>query len=438
MADEDLELEGDELDDEQEGTTGQESDELEEQGAGDGEDAPTENKWTARRSLSELLEEADDASAAKPDKKPATPTGKAKPAAEELEGDDLDDDDDEEDLDDDDDELEEEDARKRSTDADQAKPKEGAAKARYSVKAADGKAFEFELQPGTSIQFKADGRDVEVKSIDDLVQLAQKGAAFDRKTSEQGQVIARLESTSSTLSEQLATLRTTAEETLMAALFDREKRQELRRALAPFRDPEYRKGVEAQQELEANKQEKKASDEQQLETKRAEFWTGVGTEIKKEIANAEHLTDDDALEIAKRYHAGYLQSYEAKFAELKASGVAEQNAAQQANQHALAHFTEKNLRRVVRGLNAELAEERRAIAKGKRAAPADKKAAEAEAQRHNNKTKQKQEQRRRSPKLTGGGANPGGRTPGATPRAARPLTFAQRMERATAQLRGTD
>ncbi|MFL5912771.1 MAG: hypothetical protein ACJ768_19670 [Gaiellaceae bacterium] len=431
MAD-DVELEDlEEIDEPQDPTT-EALEDLEETDVDDVDDAPTGNKWANRRSLSEMLEEADEAAPSKADKKPVTPTA---PKGKELEGDgeDLDDDDDDEELD------EEEEAPKRDTTATQEKPKaDGAAKARYAVKGADGKAFEFELEEGTSIQFKADGRDVEVKSIDDLVQLAQKGAAFDRKTSEQGQIISRLESTTGTLTEQLATLRTTAEETLMAALFDREKRQELRRALAPYRDPEFRKGVEAQQELEANKQEKQATEEQQLEEKRTEFWQGVGTEIKKEITNAEHLTDDDAIEIARRFHAGYVQSYQTKLAELVAGGLSEEKAAPKANEFAASHFTEKNLRRVVRGLNAELADERTgAKKKGAKpvAASRDPKAGQAEAEAHNRTTKKKLEQRRVAPKLAGGGALPGGRAPGATARPAKPLTFAQRMERAGRTLR---
>lgn len=404
------------------------------------DDAPTENKWNARRSLSELLEE-DDAAKAKPaaaaGKKPAAPTGKAEGAKGDVDVDD------EEDLDDDDDdELEEpkRDAKKDEPAADDKKKGESG-KPRYSVKGADGKAFAFELQPGTSIQFQGDGKPVEVKSIDELVQLAQKGVAFDRKTSEQGQQIATLKTSAEKLQGIVKTTRESAEATLMAALFDREARQKLRVALAPYRDPEYRKGVEAQQKLAEQEKEGKATEEQQVEEKRTEFWTAVGSDIRLEIGKTANLTADDAMEVATRFHLGYQRSYEAKFSELTAAGVDEATANQQANTHAFNYFTEKNLRRVIRGLDAELAEER----KGKKPAadkekPRDKAAADKATQAHNRKLDDKLAQRRRSPRLQGGGAVPGARSGGRAPTdaPAKPRTFAQRMDGAYGLLRGED
>lgn len=431
MAD-DIELEDGDAVDEQDAPIERDDTALED-GGDDVDDTPTENKWNARRSLSEMLED-EDADKAKPasssSRKPATPTAKS----EEPAGDDDDELDEDEDLDEDDD-VDEDGEPSQDPKSSQASKGEGASgKPRYAVKGADGKAFEFELEKGTSIQFKADGRDVEVKSMDELVQLAQKGAAFDRKTSEQGQHIQRLAARETELQQTVDEVRKTAEETLLAALFNRDARQKLRAALAPFRDPAYREGVEAKAQLAQQKEQAKESQQAEVETKRAEFWAGVGSEIRKELANAEHLTDDDAIEVATRFHNGYARAYEAKFAELRAAGVPEAKANADANAHAFSYFNEKNLRRVVRGLNAELAEERKSVAKTKGGKtrpgkPASAAAATAEATAHNKKLDQQLERRRRTPRLQGGGASPGGssgRTPQDSP--AKPRTFAQRMD----------
>jgi hypothetical protein len=322
------------------------------EGVDDGEgrgDAPTENKWAARRSLSEMLEEADEAAKPKPDA-PKRPT---------ADGEDEEDEEEEQPK-----PKDGQEPKKPESDAKPDADKAKGEKARYTVKGADGKSFEFRLEPGTSIQFKGDGRDVEVKSMDELVQLAQKGAAFDRKTTEQGQRIGALETRERTLADQLTATRTAAEQTLLAALFDEEKAEALRKALEPYRDPKFREGQEAIEREAQRKTKEKETEEQTVESKRTEFWQGVGSDIKAELAGGkfEHLTSDDAMEIATRFHAGYAQAFTSKFAELKAAGTPEATAHQQANSHAFSHFTEKNLRRVMRGLNAELAEERAAAA----------------------------------------------------------------------------
>jgi hypothetical protein len=413
--------------------------------------APTENKWAARRSLSEMLED-DDAEQAKQGKpaKQATPAKSAtRPTVTPTaagEGDDEALDEDDEDLDD----AEQAKQGNKTTPDQGKKDGEGAAKEtskpRYTVKGPDGKAFAFELTPGTAIQFKADGKDVEATSIDALVQLAQKGAAYDRKTTEQGHQIAQLRTRETELQTHLKTVRTTAEQTLLAALFDDEKAEALRKALAPYQDPEYRKGIEAQEQLAQREQADQQTETQQLEAQRTEFWQGVGADIRAELTSGkfEHLTDADAMDVATRFHQGYSQAYTAKFEALKAAGTPEAQAHAQANTHAFAHFTEKNLRRVMRGLNAELAEERTASGKKKpagqgrdpNAKPADERSARAAADAHNKTTTDKLEQRRRAPRLQGGGAAPGnaGRVPAPT----KPRTFAERMDTAFSLLRTGD
>ena len=433
---------GDELDTTSGAPSDQESDQLEDGhddgGDAGGEDAPTENKWNARRSLSELLED-DDAEkakatpAARSSRKPAPPTGDA-------EGDEGDEelDDDEEELDDDEDLDEEEDAPKRGAKQGQeAGDQKGASgKPRYTIKGADGKTFAFELEKGASIQFKGDGRDIEVKSVDELVQLAQKGAAFDRKTSEQGKTIAELTTARDETRQLLSQVRKTAEQTLMAALFDREARQKLRAALKPYRDPQVRQAAEVLEREAEQQKETQRSEEQIAEGKRQEFWQGVGAEIRTQLEHFEHLTNDDALEIATRFHAGYSRAYDAKFAELTKGGTPEEQANRLANEAAVAELSDRNLRRVMRGLNAELAEERRGR-KGKAArTPTDPTAARQAAEAHNPTTHRKLEQRGRTPRLQGGGGAPGGTSRSQAP--AKPRTFAQRMDSAIGMLRNPD
>lgn len=320
--------------------------------------------------------------------------------------------------------------------------------ASYTIVDADGDEAELEWPDGAKIRFKADGKPVEVKSLDELVTYAQKGVAFDRRSSEWGRERSELSRTLSDLEQQVKD----AEEVILKAVFgDKEVRAHLRKQLRPFRDPAVRDLAAKAQELE----ERKASDKQQAERQREEiagqFWEAVDRELAEAMKDREYVDAEDAPAIKERFYQNYLEFRDAlveKFkGEAKALNVSEEVAVAKANEVAATYLTEENLRTVVQAFEDHYASRagRKAGARprnGARARPQanagdanedlDEAADRTAAERHNQRVRSKLEQRNRPRVLRGGGAPPGGsgaELPGEG------LTYAQRMEAMRRELR---
>jgi hypothetical protein len=396
--------------------------------APDGESETPANKWSARPSLSELMEED------------ATSSKQSRTQAERDAGD-------EDDEDDDSDEDEESDAAPGDDDADAEGDEEGdeneesdegeSSETRYTIQDAEGNRFEFQLDEGTSVTFEADGKTVSLTSMDDVIALAQKGVAFDRRSSEWGQTESTLKAQLEEKETTLLTERQQAEELLLKALFDRTARDELRKALAPFRDPEFRKGQEAIAREAERVEREKTSQTESVEENQKQFWTTVGTHIKGALADFDLLEETDARAIAERFYHGYTEEFNAALAQAERSGLKGAAAEKDAQKRAFAYLTDKNVRRAMRSLNEDMKARlvKRGIAVPKKA---DKKPSKADAEKaagkHNAHVKQKLEQRKTSPKRLEKGADPaaGMRL---TNEQKKPQTFTQKMDAAKALLR---
>jgi len=394
--------------------------------APDGESETPANKWEGRPSLSEQF--AKDSSQSR------------KTTPERDAGEDTDEDDDS-----DEDEEGEEPAAKPNADGEgdeegdeESESDEGeSSETRYTIQDAEGNRFEFQLDEGTSVSFEADGHTVTLTSMEDVIALAQKGVAFDRRSSEWGQQESALSTKVETLEETLTRERGEAEELLLKALFDRNARDELRKALSPFRDPEYRKGQEALAREADRVEREKATTEQGAEQSQQQFWQTVGKHIKGALPEFDLLEETDARSIAERFYAGYTESFTAALQTAEKAGLKGEAAEKQAQKQAFAYLTEKNVRRAMRTLNEEL--KTRLVKRGiKVPTKAEKKPTKADAEKavgkHNAHVKSKLEQRKTSPKRLEKGADPaqGIRL---TSEQKKPKTYAEKMDAAKALLR---
>lgn len=305
---------------------------------------------------------------------------------------------------------------------------EGAGKARYEIVDAQGDRLALELEKGTKIRFVADGKTVELDSMDQVVQLAQKGFAFDRVASQQGQANAELRRTV----EALEAARKEDEELLLRIISDPAELEKVAAALEKYQDPEYRKGQEAIRENEARTEREKLAAATAQERAVNDFWGAVHTAINTDLSRYEYLDADDVGQITQDYYA----QYEAKLGELVQQytaiapqhGLSQEEAVAQAQHDAAAILNERTLRQTMRALNEKYM--RRA---GK--VPLGDKKAEArghrEITRHNAHVNGKREQRDSSRSMRSGGAPPANRP---VPRQA-PKTFEGKLQAGLARLR---
>ena len=191
-----------------------------------------------------------------------------------------------------------------------------AAPPRYAITDKEGDTFVLEMPEGGKISFQADGKKIELENVDDLIAMAQKGAAFDRVSSTAGQERAKHLARISELEEG----EKADEELLLKLVFDElsgDELEELREKLDKYRDPEVRKGVEALDREEKRTVAEKAAAERSRVEAVKEFWQNTDESIKTELADFEYLEEADALEIKQAYHAGF----DARFKQLAAAYV---------------------------------------------------------------------------------------------------------------------
>jgi hypothetical protein len=402
----------------------------------DGGSQKTENRWTSRRSLSDI---ADEVVAEAGKGKEPTPTA-GKPAAKpDADPDDEDEDEgadrggkkdaakqagetdpDEDDDDEDDDDEDEDEGRE---------PGSGGGKPRYVVKNAAGEPVDFEWEKDASVVFKGDGKEVVVKSMDELVQLGQKGVAFDRLVPELRSKLTERDEAIGSYEQQLAELQETADRTLLAALFGSDEvKAKLAEALEKYQDPDFVEGQKARAREEQRKKAEEQSEKTELQQSREEFWTSVGTRMGELFERYPLLDENDAPTITERFYKGYESAFTRTYQELVAAGKSKPEAEKLAQKTAFEALSDKNLRRTMRQLNEELQAK---LDRKRNPRGGGKPDSETEARRsveaHNARTNKKIDQSNR-PRLGGGknGGAPPAQVRGA-PNDGKPRTFAQRM-----------
>lgn len=354
-----------------------------------------------------------------------------------------DDDDDDDDIDDEDLDEDSDDATEGDEDGsdgegqDTDKPKKGGeqddddeddSSSRFEIVDAEGSKYELEFPEGATIRFAGDGKTVEAKSIDELVQFAQKGVAFDRVTSQQGQKVATLSSRLTELEEDL-----TADRELVRALvtgkgLSDEDLAALEAYYAKLEDdPEALEKEEAlreKREREAAEKEKPANTGEGV----AAFWGATKEAAAVEVEKFEYLEPDDVPEILSRFNENYLARREELVKEFvriaPQHGVSPEDAVRQADAAAIDEtLNRKTLRRVMRELDSKFAKRADKV-RGSRQTRETK-----EAEGHNRRV-EAQRDRARNPanrSLRSGGASLNTRQ--VTPEKDKPKNFEGRIDK---------
>lgn len=341
--------------------------------------------------------------------------------------------DDDEDLDDDDEPGREERKGEKGKGAGEDDDDDVDETARYEVVDGEsGDKFKIDLPKGATIRFSGDGKVIEAKSFDDVIKLAQKGAAFDRVSSTAGQENARLRTAVRTLEAS----QTADEDLLLKLVFgelEDEELETLQKELKPYQDPKAREGLKALLEKEERSKSDKADGERAAQAAATEFWTQTRGVIATDLSRFEFLDADDSGEIESKFYGAYtaeldrlLPEYERQAA---AQDLTKEDALAAADRDARKVLTEKTLRRVMKDLNTRY--EKRST-KGR---PKGERSGRREVERHNKRVVDKREQRRDPARrsLRSGGAAPRDRDPNR--RGKEPVGFDAKLQRGLSRLR---
>ena len=285
-------------------------------------------------------------------------------------------------------------------------PEKGAG--RYSVVAKDGDEFEFEALPkGAKIVFKVDGRKVEAKSIDDLVTMAQQGAAV---RSIEATYQSKLATSSKTIKALSARL-TAADKAFQEIVSDDEKLEEYRARVKKLQDPEYREGLDAKRKL-AEKEAQEAEDgDAVLQQTTNEFWEEARAQFDSKLEQFPSLDEEDYPDVVRSFWGNFTAHRDELVRDALAEAGTEELTKEQLEEidgDAIAWLTEDNFEAAMRSLHEKF--ERRSGrtggGNGRRRAATQEEADAAEAERHNKHVDDKLRQRD-TRTLKGKGAPPG-------------------------------
>lgn len=281
----------------------------------------------------------------------------------------------------------------------------------YRARDLEGNDVPIDIPEGTTISFRADGHDLSVSSVDELVELAQKGAYFDRRMRE---VSDREKSFGERETGYKAKLED-AEKLLEQVLFDDEAYEKVRTAAEKWRDPEYREGQKARATLEQNTQDQQRAVQDQAQ----QFWNGIGEHtaayFDKTMAEFDFLRAEDKQAVLGEFFKDYdslRQTARTEYLGQVREGFSEQDAIKAAEQKSFQHFSRDNLRSYMKRTNDRYAQR----------VPAPTPEADAEA--HNRHVDTKLEQKRTRRSVRKGGSAP---DPAPAPKPA-PTTYEERLE----------
>jgi hypothetical protein len=209
---------------------------------------------------------------------------------------------------------------------------------------------------GTAVTFKADRENVSVGSLDELVQLAQKGHRYDRGMND-------LAVQRQAFDIQVLNLKgkvDESEEILAKVLWDEEFAEQLREKGEIFRTSEGRDALRAQRELE----DRKAQDTQVVQAQQTQqaqnYWGAVKNVADAMVENSDYPNLDERHadvivgQLARNY-ASIRQNLVTRItAQAKETGVDAEKAEQAADALASRYLTEESLKGVAKMLNDQL------------------------------------------------------------------------------------
>jgi hypothetical protein len=253
-----------------------------------------------------------------------------------------------------------------------------------------------EWEEGTKVRFRADGRDVEVSDMDELIELAQKGAFMGRRNREIAEMERSFESREQGYHEKLQQ----AEKLLDQVLFDDEAYQRVKDVAEKFRDPEYREGVEAKQKLRESEEAKTVQGAEALREYSRQVGEGASQFFDENVGEYEYLQSDDRSGVLVEFFGGFQATrgrlHQQYSEQAKAEGKDPAAYRDHAEQAALGYLTQENLAAVM-----ETHDRRYRDRLGSKTPTPEQ-----EAEQHNRHVDEKLEQKRTRKSVRSGGAPP--------------------------------
>lgn len=226
---------------------------------------------------------------------------------------------------------------------------------RFEIVDAEGSKYDLELPQGATIKFPGDGKTVEAKSIDELVQYAQKGVAFDRVTAKQGQVIGGLRGKLSELEEDSKADQELVKQLILGTISDEDLATLEQHYKKLEDDPD---ALEAAQALKEKREREQAAEKVTAPdpAQAAEFWKATDEAITEDVAKFEFLEPDDVPEIRNAFNEAYLTRRTAlieTYVKIAPDhGISEAAAVRQADEDAITEtLNRKTLNRVMKVLD---------------------------------------------------------------------------------------
>ncbi len=210
-----------------------------------------------------------------------------------------------------------------------AKPKG----AQYFLVDANGKAVDGKIAwpEGAKMKLTIGGQPVTVKSPEHLVTMAQQGALYHKEQARAN----RLTNDVQSLSERVERVNAASQDVLLAVLFGTEERtaeelaDALREELAPFRDPRYRKGLEAERrEADREKADESASTEA-AEARTEAIWSEADEVFEDSLAEFPYLESGDAVAVKSVLHQQYVAAHKQAVVQLAPDAKAQKWTARQ-------------------------------------------------------------------------------------------------------------
>lgn len=191
--------------------------------------------------------------------------------------------------------------------------------AKYQLVNATGEPQAVAWPEGIALELKPNGdKPHQVKDFDELASLAVQGIELRRTVSKKGLELTQLRRTHT---QQVATLESEQEETLLAAVFDDEFRAQLQEKLAPYRDPNVRK-LASESRATKTAEAARAAEEQEADAERtAMLYDLADQRFAALLTEFPLLVADDALVIKRALHTKYLSLRESQSDEAAVRGA---------------------------------------------------------------------------------------------------------------------
>lgn len=186
---------------------------------------------------------------------------------------------------------------------------EPAAELRYTLLDAEGEAVELDLPEGARIQFAADGGQQTVESLNDLVQLAQFGVNYNRRSQELAATQRESLERVSALQKEYAGREEAWNELLAKTVTDEETFERVRENVQKLEDPEFVETQEAKAEAKQLREQQDTNNQQLRTAALQQFWTNLSAHTQSLVTEEHEYLSLEPAEAAQEAMGMLYQQY---------------------------------------------------------------------------------------------------------------------------------